>query len=404
MSCKPTYKGKRYNSLEELYKANQTNVQQEQVKKFAELQERLNNKDFLEGAKSAYESTPKLKQFGTQEEYNDYIARVSLGILKNPSSGEYNYESEVKDIVYHGGNANIDSFDKNKLGSSTGSDSALLGFFFNDNIEVANSYGKSVILEEIGELKQLVIEWENTIKKAEENYIIKRDIANALYKKAESLLERIKELIKTLLGYDFIKNKDLYNQALKDADKAYKEWENARVSHKPRPIKISGDDFFKNYKSIIVDDPNKAVYRVLLNIKNPSTKDFINDPQDGGRWYLDTIKQIKNNNNDAAILTNVVDAGIRSHYTNEQWDEETKTWQRYVTPTVKYTDYYRGTNYVVFEPEQIHILGSQADIQGFKEYVDEKLNTTIIEKLNIDNTIPIFENPNEFSDEFMNHC
>ena len=101
MSCKPTYKGKRYNSLEELYKANQTNVQQEQVKKFAELQERLNNKEFLEGAKNAYESTPKLKQFGTQEEYNDYIARVSLGIIKNPSSGKYNYNSQVKDIVYH---------------------------------------------------------------------------------------------------------------------------------------------------------------------------------------------------------------------------------------------------------------------------------------------------------------
>jgi hypothetical protein len=31
-------------------------IQQEQVKKFAELQERLNNKEFIEGAKNAYES------------------------------------------------------------------------------------------------------------------------------------------------------------------------------------------------------------------------------------------------------------------------------------------------------------------------------------------------------------
>ena len=92
--------------LESLNKPNTNPIlqgnQQEQVKKFAELQERLSNKEFLEGAKGVYESTPALQQLGTQEEYNDYIARVSLGILKNPSSGEYNYTSQVKDIVYRG--------------------------------------------------------------------------------------------------------------------------------------------------------------------------------------------------------------------------------------------------------------------------------------------------------------
>ena len=92
--------------LESLNKPNTNPIlkvnQEEQVKKFAELQERLNNKEFLEGAKSVYESTPELQQFGTQEEYNDYIARVSLGIIRNPSSGEYNYDRKEKDIVYHG--------------------------------------------------------------------------------------------------------------------------------------------------------------------------------------------------------------------------------------------------------------------------------------------------------------
>ena len=111
MSCKPTYKGKRYNSLEEL-KSSTRNHKQEQTKKFAELQERLNNKEFLEGAKNAFESTPELQQFGTQEQYNDYIARVSLGILKNPSSGEYNYTSQVKDIVYHHSDTKITEFKK----------------------------------------------------------------------------------------------------------------------------------------------------------------------------------------------------------------------------------------------------------------------------------------------------
>lgn len=31
-----------------------------------------------------------------------------------------------------------------------------------------------------------------------------------------------------------------------------------------------------------------------------------------------------------------------------------------------------GTNFVVFEPEQIHILGSKQDIKGFKHYVSNK--------------------------------
>ena len=102
MSCKPTYKGVRYNSLEELYNANGVNPQQkqeaqqlyseyleslnkpntnpilqgnqqEQVKKFAELQERLNNKEFIEGAKNAYESSKGLQEWGTQEQYKTSI-------------------------------------------------------------------------------------------------------------------------------------------------------------------------------------------------------------------------------------------------------------------------------------------------------------------------------------------
>ena len=109
--------------------------QQEQVKKFAELQERLNNKEFIEGAKDAYESTPALQQFGTQEEYNDYIARVSLGIVKNPSSGGYNYTSQVKDIVYHGGSP-AEDFSSPEFGTS-----GFHGYFAANKI-IADEFAK----------------------------------------------------------------------------------------------------------------------------------------------------------------------------------------------------------------------------------------------------------------------
>jgi len=126
--------------LESLNKPNTNPIlqgnQQEQVKKFAELQERLNNKEFLEGAKNAYESSKGLQEWGTQEQYNDYIARVSLGIIKNPTSGEYNYISKVKDIVYHGTNK---EFDKFKKPSDTGSQNRMIAFA--DDIEYAKIAG-----------------------------------------------------------------------------------------------------------------------------------------------------------------------------------------------------------------------------------------------------------------------
>ena len=150
------------------------NNQQEQVEKFTELQERLNNKEFLEGAKNVYESTPDLQQFGTQEQYNDYIARVSLGIIKNPTSGDYNYTSKVKDIVYHYNlsEKKFDKFDKNYIGTqSLGSQDSEQGFSFVDNKLVARAYGS--FNTEIYSLPEEV--WstldENTYKKYDTNII-----------------------------------------------------------------------------------------------------------------------------------------------------------------------------------------------------------------------------------------
>lgn len=50
--------------------------QQEQVKKFTELQERLNNPEFIEGAKFAYENSEELQQLGTQEQYSKYLDAI----------------------------------------------------------------------------------------------------------------------------------------------------------------------------------------------------------------------------------------------------------------------------------------------------------------------------------------
>ena len=218
--------------------------QQEQVKKFAELQERLNNKEFLEGARNAYESTPALQQFGTQEQYNDYIARVSLGIIKNPTSGEYNYTSKVKDIVYRGSK------------------------------------------------------------------------------------------------YD-----------IKDAKNIGGIWAGT---------KLSVDSFLK-LKGI-------SSKSVLFNIKNPKIFDSFWTTGRGPKVYvqeaLDLVEKTKDYKTDKKEQ-------LKKEAISEGYDGiiiNTDAWYELASETESFPE---GEQYVVFEPKQIHTLGSKQDIEGFKEFVDK---------------------------------
>jgi hypothetical protein len=92
MSCTYKYRGKDY-TKEEFYSlvSNSNSIQQEQVKKFAELQERLNNKEFLEGAKNAFESSKEL-----QNVY--YEAAGFVRSDKVLSENYENYFSEIQDM------------------------------------------------------------------------------------------------------------------------------------------------------------------------------------------------------------------------------------------------------------------------------------------------------------------
>jgi len=255
----------------------QTN-QQEQVKKFAELQERLNNKEFLEGAKNAYENSEGLKSFGTQEQYNDYIARVSLGIIKNPSSGEYNYTSKVKDIVYHAGRPGIEKFDKRFIGSGSGVKKGSKGFYFADTID-------------------------------------------ALWNYEERLYA--------------------------------------------------------------VEDGSKR-YSVLLNVKNPELSEFqyeIKTTEKDGKIFrrygnpIQTIKENKSNKDSEHIRI------IYPEYETYSYPVEKYIISQEPNPI--------KNEYVVFEPEQIHILGSKQDIEGFKEFVNKDNINQDLQNLHL--TTPVLE-------------
>ena len=278
--------------LESLNKLNTNpilqNNQQEQVKKFVELQERLNNKEFLKGAKNAYESSKGLQELGTQEQYNDYIARVSLGILKNPSSGEYNYESKVKDIVYHGTDAQFDKFDISLSGKKTSWAKHLPGIYFFFNKSATEGYDKSVIEQGRFDL------WQKMWEGYEKEYIRKAfpDVFEAFENRKEKT------------EYDYI---DEWG-----AEYLYDQIKEGRIISAITNIKSP-----LNYE---------AKYKRLLN-ETPKIKQKLTKDNDGiiVEGILDRL------NDDIGFMENVL---------------------------------------IVLDPEQIHILGSKQDVEGFRKFVE----------------------------------
>jgi hypothetical protein len=273
-NCIYKYKGKDY-TKEEFYSlvSSSNFIQQEQVKKFAELQERLNNKEFLEGAKNAFESSEELQQFGTQEKYNDYLARVSLGIIKNPSSGGYNYNSEVSDIVYHG-TSNLEKvknegFNKSKLKTGEGTNLQGAGFYFAKFKQVLSNYAKG----EKGGFVQAVVNLKNPLQ--EHNF--------------PKFLER------------------------------------------------------------------------ELNEKNVSLGNVIEVGQKVDNWL--------NKNKKDGVIWNQTSSFKQG--TAEQETAREKLFGTAYNKTEKTLDV---EHYSVIEPEQIHILGSKQDIEGFRKFVDENKN------------------------------
>lgn len=98
----------------------------------------------------------------------------------------------------------------------------------------------------------------------------------------------------------------------------------------------SGD---ANYKS------KSKVYFALLNIQRPLDKKIWTKWKFGPDTITDEgFKQMKENNSDGIIVTDLL-----SRYTN-----------------IKY-----NTQYVVLEMNQVHIIGSNEDIEGFKKYMNK---------------------------------
>lgn len=295
-----------------------------------------------DGVSFVFEQHPELAHIGTPEQYSAYLDTIFP-------------ESKVRDIVYHGTRNNFDEFDKEFLGQNTGSPSAFNGFFFASSIETSLSYIGEQKTEYAKEYLDYVQQYqilmgENNAKMQE----VSKEM-DVLWSRRKSLL---KKLADTVNGID---SKKLYEDKVVELDKLREEekrlWEKnymldktlgayANIANKPV------EDLYDTY---IQPEKGSKVMAVMLNMKKPG---FHDDENQGYRveTYNNRTLNDKTEGKDGTIIHNTKDFSIFIYkpalFGNKEIKENTDV-------------------YVVFEPEQIHILGSQSDIEKFKNYINQ---------------------------------
>jgi len=387
--------------LESLSKSNTNPIlqsnQQEQVKKFAELQERLSNKEFIEGAKGAWESTPALQQYGTQEEYNDYIARVSLGIIKNPSSGEYNYVSQVNDIVYHADNrigltneTLIDDYTQVYVG----------GVFFTTELDYAKNLKRktiySAIINSINPLitenKQLIEELGRVPEKLPKNndsviHISDDEKADKYGKVGKEVVVFEPEQIHISGSKQDIEGfKEFVNKETSSIKEGVKELFNS----KPELATAGTPEQYSQYLDTIF--PDRLVREIVYHGTGEGTKieklrdrSYFSDLLAASRYAAWDVKNrqayafeqgtLENLNVGEQVIPAIINLKNPKYLDNRPYSETEKSYKGhdgiYSTNTL---DPLGGKELqiVVNSSKQIHELGTKKDIAMFKQFVKEQ--------------------------------
>jgi len=314
--------------------------------------------------KEVFKKTPELSKIGTEKQYSEYIDTVFP-------------KSKVKDIVFHGGNAGIEQFSKERLGEKTQAESSKMGFFFSGNEDVSLTYIQKTYLTEVGKLKSFIDDYNNKVSKAKEEYDDKSSEYFRLLNEADKILNKIIDFIKKLTNHEYVSNNKKLKNALEIKRKKYENFdilERQKYKEEKKFIRENINikdinDFFDNYKVASYKEEGKELYSVLLDIRNPLKVDFSNDPRDSGNYYSSELKKAINQNKDGSIIENTFDIG--EFVSSREFYTEGKGWNKMVSKDQSIFDKYTGTDYVVFEPEQIHILGSKKDVKGFNDFVKE---------------------------------
>lgn len=276
------------------------------IDKFPTLQELIIKPFIKEGVDFVFEQSPELSKIGTPQQYSQYLD----AIFPN---------SKVKDIVYHTTPNKFDKFDKNFIGKGIGNTTEGVGFYFSNR---SNSYEEYKSIVNIKNIEQndtdLIVKQYEKLEKAKQNlntYLITKlntqlDLENIEY------INEGKLPLEVYNDYTTFKklNDDYFN--LKN---------DLQSSAENRSMNEDGISYEEDVLSR-AEGLEANFLNVLLNINNP--KIFNN------RQSLKNNDTLKNND---GTITNIGNNDVQ---------------------------------YVVFEPEQIHILSSKKDLEMFKNFIN----------------------------------
>ncbi|MCD8494574.1 MAG: hypothetical protein LRY46_00385 [Candidatus Pacebacteria bacterium] len=171
----------------------------------------------------------------------------------------------------------------------------------------------------------------------------------------------LKKLADTVNGID---SKKLYEEKLAELDSLREEekslWEKNYMLDKTlgayaKTVSKPVEDFYDTY---IQPEEGSKVMAVILNMKNPGIHD---DKNQGYRieTYNNRTLDDKAEGKDGTIIHNTKDFSIFVYkpalFGGKEIKEDTDV-------------------YVVYEPDQIHILGSDSDMQKFQDFIEKKIS------------------------------
>lgn len=270
----------------------------------------------LKAIQEVFNSNPELSKVGDVFSYAIYLDTIFP-------------DSQVKDIVYHGTNKKFDRFDKNFINKSFEN----LIFFFKNRKNAEEWSEKSELNLKKDDLINDIIKLNTSMKEASvEDNILYALTQHFTLDNKEDLNNKHKDTfnkITTLLNYLNLDIDNLYNLINSNLE-IYRSTIRNSIDNSPSEKIIN----------------NNRVISVVVNSQNPLIL------QDSYHYYLGKesgkkfTRDVNNNieNYDSLIAKDVTE---------------------YENDSIKNRD----TQYAVKEPEQIHILGSQQDIQGVQDYI-----------------------------------
>lgn len=309
MSCIITYKGQKYS--EEQFKQYFINNKQEFTASIAKNKDIIDSfKRKMEGIDFVFSQSPELASIGSKAQYLQYLSTIFK-------------TSQVNDIVYHGSVRRFEKFIKDTEARTQLTNFIKKGIYLTSSKSVADSYTKSS--QDVFLIKYMIdILINNANDEIGIKFIAEELLENEIWSQAidEGLGGgSASEVLIKLLGKN--KNK-LANLILQDKNK-------------------EASDILK----IILPENNDipSLYTILINSKSPlvlqgKTERILS------RIRENNIKEKDLDNIDSLIFPNILDAAGTA------------------------ADFDNGTTYVVFEPEQIHILSSKKDLEMFRNFIN----------------------------------